>query len=394
MWIAFVLVHLAVAVLGFALPNQPMGDVTLVYEPWARQAVTGAAVVGITEPWIYPQWALLPMIVAYGLAWIGGYEAAWALLVTVANALAFALLLGRGRSTGRLAASSFWLVFTLFLGPIGMYRVDAMTVPLAVAGVLWLFGRPWVAGILLAFAAWIKVWPVGLLVAGVVAVRRRLAVVGGAAVVTATTLAIVLVAHGAAHLFGFVEGQTSRGLQLEAAVSAVYLWQATAEVEGSYVYYDHELLTFQVTGPEVDVVAAAMTPLLAVVVLALAALGAVKTWRGARPAALLPPLALSLVLALIVFNKVGSPQFMTWLIAPIVAGLVLSPLRWWRPAILALVIALLTFAVYPLAYHLLLAAHPGAVLLLTVRNAAVAMLLVWSVVRLARVPVRLPSPPR
>ena len=40
--------------------------------------------------------------------------------------------------------------------------------------------------------------------------------------------------------------------------------------------------------------------------------------RGVPGAELLPPLALAITTALILFNKVGSPQFVTWLAVPIV----------------------------------------------------------------------------
>ena len=67
----------------------------------------------------------------------------------------------------------------------------------------------------------------------------------------------------------------------------------------------------------------------------------------------------ALTAALIVFNKVGSPQFMTWLVAPIVLGLVLDRRRWRSVAVFALVVAALTQSVYPLTYDgLLLAAPP------------------------------------
>ena len=107
---------------------------------------------------------------------------------------------------------------------------------------------------------------------------------------------------------------------------------------------------------------------------------------------LFPPLALALVAVFIVFNKVGSPQYMTWLIAPLAFGLVIDRRRWAGPAILALVIASVTQVVYPMLYWQLLDAEVLPALLLTVRNALVAVLLVWSVVRLARVPRRLPVP--
>ncbi len=391
LWVGFALVHLAVAALGFVLPNLPMGDVTLVYEPWARAAVQDGAIMGIAEDWVYPQLAIVPMVLALGVEWIAGYEIAWAVLVTGLNAAAFALLVGRGTSAGRTVAASFWLAFVLLLGPVGMYRLDAITVPLAIAGALWLVGRPLLASILLAAATWMKVWPAALLAAAVIAVRRRLTVLAGAAIVTGLPLAASLAAGGGAHAFGFVAGQAGRGLQLEAPVTAWFLWQAVAGVEGAFVYYDSGILTFQVTGAHVDAVIAVMTPLLALAVLGVAALGAVQAWRGATFAALFPPLALALVLAFIVFNKVGSPQFLTWVITPVVIGLVLDRRSWRGAAVAALIAALLTQLVYPLLYDRLIVADGLAAAILTLRNLVLIALLVWAVVRVARAPRRRPA---
>ena len=133
-----------------------------------------------------------------------------------------------------------------------MYRLDGITVPLTLAGSLWLVGRPWIGSALLAAATWIKVWPAAILLAAVIAVRRRLAVVASAALVSAAIILVVVAAGGGAHVFGFVLDQTGRGLQLEAPVSTFYLWRAVAHIPGSFIYYDDELLTFQVTGPQVD----------------------------------------------------------------------------------------------------------------------------------------------
>ena len=391
LWVGFALVHLAVATLGFVQPNAPMGDVTLVYQPWARAAVEHGSIMGIAQEWIYPQLAIVPMVLALGLSWIAGYEVAWAILVTALDALAFALLVGRGRSAGRTIAAAFWLLFQLLLGPVGMYRLDAITVPLALAGILWLVGRPLLASLLLSVATWMKVWPAALLAAAVIAVRRRIVIVAGAAIVSGLTLLAIFAAGGAAHAFGFVAGQTGRGLQLEAPVTGWFLWQAVAGVEGAFVYYDSDILTFQVTGADVDAVIAVMTPLLALAVGAVATLGAVQAWRGASFARLFPPLARARVRALSGFNKVGSPQFLTWIIAPIAIGLVLESRRWWGAAIAALAAALLTQLVYPLLYHRLILADGIAAAVLTLRNLLLIALLVWAVVRVVRAPRRAPA---
>lgn len=391
LWTGFVLVHAWVATSGWLLPSQPMGDVYFVYEPWSNAALAGTGTVGVTEPWVYPQLALVPMLLAHLFAWVGGYTLGWALLMTACDAVVFLMLVGRGRSRSRRRAAWFWLAFAAMLGPVGMYRIDAVTVPLAIAGLLWLARRPVVAGALLAAAAWIKVWPAAIVAAAVIALRRRVAVIAGAAAVTVAIVVAVIVAGGAAHLLGFVTMQTGRGLQLEAPVSTLYLWGWALRLPGWWAFYDRIILTYQVTGPHVDPVIAAMTPLLVLVVAGIVLLGVVKARRGAPLRALLPPLVLALVLALIVCNKVGSPQFHDWLIPPLVLWLIVDARRARGFALAGLASAALTQLVYPLLYDGVLFGQILPVAVLTLRNALLVAMLVCVVVRLSRIATPVPS---
>ncbi|CAN7216329.1 hypothetical protein LJR045_000750 [Microbacterium sp. LjRoot45] len=386
LWVAFVVVHLGVAWLGFLMPNEPMGDVYRVYEPWSTQALNGGGIVGIDETWVYPQLALTPMVLAHAFVpFVGSYTVAWVLLVMLVDAVAFALLVGRGHAAGRTVAAWYWLAYIAALGPVGLYRLDGFTVPVAIAACLWLVGRPWLASILLAAVTWMKVWPAALLAAALVALRRRGAVIGGAVAVSAVTLAAVWAAGGGANAFGFIGDQTTRGLQVEAPVAAPYLWGALLRLDGFSVYYSYDLLTFQVTGTQIDPVIAAMTPLLVLAMAAVAVLGVVKAWRGATFHALFPVLSLALVTGFIVFNKVGSPQYLCWLIPSLVLGLLLDRSAWIAPATLALAAALLTQFVYPVLYMGILVPEPLAVSLLTARNLVLIALFAWMVARLARV---------
>ena len=391
LWTAFLIVHLGVAWLGFLMPNEPMGDVYRVYEPWSTNALNGHGIVGIDQAWVYPQLALLPMLLAHAFAWIAGYTVAWAIVVIAADAVAFAVLIGRARSTGRATAGWFWLAYIALLGPVGLYRLDGFTVALAVLGCLWVVGRPWLASVLLSIATWMKVWPAALLAAALVVVRRRGALLGGAALVSAATLLAVFALGGGAHAFGFIGDQTTRGLQVEAPISMPYLWGALLRIPGFFVYYDQHLLTFQVNGTQIDPVIAAMTPALIVAMLVVVGLGAAAVARGVRYATLFPSLSLALVLGFIVFNKVGSPQYLCWLVPSIVVGLVLDRRRWTAPASVALLAALLTQLVYPLTYNGILYPQVVPVSLLTLRNLVLCALFVWMVVRLVvlvRRPVR------
>ncbi|MDQ1127958.1 glycosyltransferase 87 family protein [Microbacterium sp. SORGH_AS_0888] len=405
LWIAFAVVHVGVAWLGWILPNAPMGDVYLVYEPWSRAYFSGGWVfqadyslyskdtyvgfVGLDKPWVYPQLAILPMLATWIFGWLVSYTPAWAIMIILLDAAAFAMLVGRARSRGRVTAAWFWLAFIVLLGPIALYRIDAVTVALGIMGVLWLRGRPWAASVLLAVATWMKVWPAALLAAAVIAVRRRMAIIGGGLAVTAVTLGAVVLLGGGAHAFNFIMDQTSRSLQVESPVSTFYLWDDRINGTSS-VHYDPDLLTFYITGPHVDTVIAVMTPLLVVGVLAVAALGGYKAWRRASFSALFPPLALALVTAFIALNKVGSPQYIVWISVPLIMGLVLDRARWRGPAIVALVVAITTQIVYPLTYFDLLVVMPVPLVSITIRNALMVTLFVWSVVLLARVRTRAP----
>lgn len=392
LWGAFLLVHLLTAVLGWVYPSQPMGDVVLVYEPWASSALGGGPIVGVTETWVYPQVALVPMLLAAGLAApltpvLGvpaAYLVGWAVLVIVLDAAAFAVLVGRSPSRPRRLAAWFWCAAILLLGPIALYRIDAITVPIAVMGGLWLSTRPVVAAALLTVGAWIKIWPGALVLAAVVAARARLRMLFTAVVVTGGIIAVLFLLGADTEILGFLTEQTGRGLQIEAVAATPFVWLAAAGA--ARIEYSFEILTFQITAPGVDAVSAALTPLMVVAVLAVTAVGAAKAMRGASFPRLFPPLALTLVVLLIVTNKVGSPQFQTWLIAPVVLWIVLDRVRARILAVVVLALCVLTCLVYPLGYDALLRAEVLPVAVLTVRNLLLLVLLVLGVRALVRVP--------
>ncbi|MCK8608727.1 glycosyltransferase 87 family protein [Agromyces sp. C10] len=380
-WGAFVLVHAMLAGLNLFAPGYPMGDVTGVYLVWAETAQQGWLRMGIDTPWVYPILAFAPMTaaLAFGAEW---YGEAWLAMVTVLDAFAFAVLLGRGTlSVRRRAAAWWWVAFLAMLGPIALGRIDAVTVPFAIVGLLWAAGRPRVAAMLLTVGAWIKVWPAALVASLVVALRRRGEVAVMAAALSAGILGVSLIAGSGLNAFGFVAQQAGRGLQVEAPLAVPWLWWIVAGTDEATIEYDRGILTFQVEGPGVEVASALTTPLMAIAVAAVLALGIRAAMRRAPVVALLPPLALAFIVALMLANKVGSPQFVTWLAAPVILGIALGGGRFLTPAAMTAAIALLTHVIYPYWYGWLLIANPGFVLLLTLKVVLLAALLAWALVR-------------
>jgi hypothetical protein len=148
--------------------------------------------------------------------------------------------------------------------------------------------------------------------------------------------------------------------------------------EGYAVYYDTVILTFQVMGEGTGIVADLSSLLLGVGFLATLGWGIWLHRKGSSPSHVLPAVALGLTMVLIVFNKVGSPQYIGWLAAPIISGLALEQRRFIAPALIALILAALTQAFYPYLYNGLLNVQPLELGILTLRNIGELVLLAVS----------------
>ncbi len=395
-WTAFVLAHLVVGLFNLFGEGYPMGDVTSVYPFWVDQALVADYWVGIDGPWVYPIVAIVPMLAAHltypiaasipALAPLsigsGLYASSWLSMIFVLDIVALGVLTHWGRRRDRLGAAWWWTAFIVALGPIALGRIDAVTVPLAVVGSLLIVARPVLAGVLLTVAAWIKVWPGAIVVAMVVACRDRVRVLLWAAATSVGIVALALSFGSGANVFSFITEQTGRGLQVEAPITTLWMWRAWAG-DGTIVYYDRDVLTWQVTGSGAAAASAWMTPLMLLVVVAIVLTGVMAVRNGADELALLPPLSLALLSAMIAFQKVGSPQFMTWLCVPVILGLVLHRQRlapsFAVGAVLVLVLAVLTQAIYPVNYGRVLGLDPIALAVLTARNLMTFVVLGWSI---------------
>ena len=383
LWCGFVIVHAVLIILNLSGIGWPLGDVERVYLGWAEATASGDVRLGIDTDFVYPILALAPILASLVFG-AGLYALTWLGLVTVLNGIAFAVLIGRRPGPAATLAAWWWLLFLLLLGPIALARIDSVTVPLVILGLLWLGSRPFWGAVLLSVATWVKVWPVAAIIALVVASKRRWQVLAVFAGTSGLIIGAALLAGSGTTILSFVTEQTNRGIQIEAPVASWWLWQSALGIPGSRVYYDQQILTYQVVGAGTDLASSVLTPLLALSVGAVLLLG----WRAQRAGAaadlLFPPLLLALVLTLIAVNKVGSPQFMTWLAAPLILGLVSSWRAWRGPALLALSMAALTQIVYPYFYNDLLATTPVMVLILSVRNLLELVLLGWMLVRIWR----------
>ena len=353
------------------------GDLSL-YDYWAYQVDNGTGVYGLVTEWVYPALAFVPIWIAGALNLVS-YEVSWLTLVFGLNTAAV-LLLVRPAKNGRMFsgtnASWAFLSALLFLGPVAVSRIDAVSSALAILGLVAIKrNSTGIAAALFTIAGWIKIWPVALFAAMIAVFKKRVEAIIVATIISASIIGIGLLA-GATKVFGFVLQQQERGIQIESVIATPWMW--LAKFGSANIFFDDSILTNQVSGPLVQELAAVSNYLLfiALAITAFLAIRAVRAGRNRTQAFALA--ALIGVLDLIVFNKVGSPQFMIWLAVPLVA-LVYFGINKSKVALaMGAAILLLTQLVYPVFYIELLGLETMPLGLLTVRNLLLVVLFIWA----------------
>lgn len=384
--IAGLFAHLWLIYTGLRAPNTPMGDILFAYQPWVQFMIDSKKLLGINVDWVYPYPAMIPMW-ASALINPNDFQAGWLTIITILNLLLVAMIANFGRKNAdsalRFAAAWFWVFFLVVLGPVSISRVDSFSVVVALLGVMALVNRK-----LNASTAWftigaaIKIWPAALLISAMAASKYRARILIATATTTASVLIVGFLLGANSSLFSFLMNQNDRGLQIESPIAGFFLWSGVAGLSNNEIYYDTVMLTFQVAGDGTSLISGLMTAAMAVALAVTAFLAFRAAKAGASYRAIMPIAVLTATLDLIVFNKVGSPQFVTWLSVPIILGILFAAKNWRLPLFGVIAIALLTNLVYPVFYQELLQMNPAALALVSLRNLLYIALLVLSLIHI------------
>lgn len=390
-WVLLICATLVEAWLCFAGlygVGNPMGDLSLAYEPWVARVLDGHLLLGISTPWVYPVLALVPIFLAKFVGF-GILVPGWLVLQYLTLLTVLLLLVNFGKPSGveraqRFGAGYFWLACLLLLGPVSISRIDFFSVSIVViAGLAISSSKQNLATILVTLAAWIKVWPVAVFSAiWVAATSRRTIVLRAAAVCVAIILPAFLLGANTS-LFGFVGDQLSRGIQIESPWASPWLVANSLGDVYSAISYNRGLQTFEVAGPKVELFAQLLGLVQLGALLITVGLGYLAIRRSSAAKEVLVWVAFTATLDLIFFNKVGSPQFITWLSAVSVIGLLLAARNFWPALGLVLSISALTGLVYPLIYDAILAGSLLETLILQLRNLLLLVALVYANLRLS-----------
>ena len=322
-------------VLPYPTGEYLFSDVQL-YDWWSSNIADGHF--PINDPmWQYPPLAALVFYVGYCLhsATIG-----FVVLALIADGLTLGVLIraSKRQQLGHYLPAAIWLLAPLVMGPIILGRFDVFPTLLMVVALL-ASQQPVRAGFWLAIGTLLKVWPI----LGLLALKRSAlpkAMISFIATSVAGSLLLKLWWPGS---FSFIDGQKSRGLQIESVGALPYMWwNATSHI----VTTDFRFGAIEVVARGTSVVSFAIT--LCTIVL----LGRISIWRlqGRFENVSAPDVALVTVLIAMVTSRVLSPQYNVWIFGILAVCAVNPGQHFERITQLFFIGALAGQFLYPFAY--------------------------------------------
>lgn len=286
------------SVLPYPLSQYLFSDVQL-YDWWASNISDGHF--PINDPmWQYPPLAAAIFFAGYLVA---PNTIGFVALAVAADACVLAALIHacRQRKTANFTPALIWLAAPLVMGPIMLGRFDVFPTLAMVLGLL-ATSSPVRAGAWFALGTLLKVWP-GL---GLLTVKRSHILPAFAAFLSTSIIGSALLKMWWPGSFSFIQGQRSRGLQIESIGALPYMWwNATSHV----VTTDFRFGAIEVVAKGTSFVSLVIT------IIALTALARVGMWRlqgridHANPA----DVALVVVLVAMATSRVLSPQYNLWI---------------------------------------------------------------------------------
>lgn len=390
LWAAFFLVSLWPLVsANFIASDDSFGGLVL-YHELVRRGIDEGVWPVLDESWVYPIGALVPMLVLSFIGTTSTYLLAWWGMIIAVNALT--LMVIRDKLPHGYRAAWWWVAFLGCLGPIGMTRIDAVAAAAATIALVAIASYPRIATILITVAGWIKVahfaWLLPLFLISLKRwnSNRWNSVFVPAAVLSALIISVELALGSGSRIFGFFSVQSGRGLQAE-SVFATPFSVARLWVHGLIPVHNESLLCDEYVGDAVSIVARICDPLLVIGALAVSVLVLLALRRGRLHSSELLSLAtFATTLVLIVFNKVGSPQFIIWTAAPLVLCFAIPAsdrvFSWRFPLVVTLAFAAMTQVIYPYGYGSFILGSPVMVIVGAIRNGLIVVLLGWALVNL------------
>lgn len=364
--------------------GDPFGDVRYVYDAWISNMRLGSYFLGITDPWVYPYPAQIPLWLA-DLISPTDYLSGWYLLVVNTNMLLIAYVLGWGKAMQRANAVWFFIGCVFLIGPVAIGRLEVFSTALTVLGAVAFYENKQSKSIqLFNLATWIKVSPMATLASVFVVTDQKKKFIINILIATTVIVGLGLILGGREELFSFIGMQSGRGIQVESSIAVIWLLAILFGIPGVKTYYDNEIVTFQISGFGVSEVASVMTYVQFLALGITIWLGFRAKKNGADRNTLFAWLILTATLDLLVFNKVGSPQYQLWVVGAAFFGILAKTAHWKMVTWITVITSALSWLIFPIYYGDLLDGAPLGVGLLVLRNLGIIAILVYANMQLIK----------
>ena len=337
------------------------GDVIFYYPKLFEQALEGK-VSGVTVEGAYPYGVILPIMLAGFIGSLfGDYLSGWVLVVVLLNFITI-YVVGRKYS---LQSKHFFIIFlaNMLMSSVSSYRLDIVAVFLTVIAVAVFDKHKQLAYFLLVFGVFVKIWPIAVIVAIWLLSNEKIKDIIKVATYATVFLLPPLLLGGVNVAFSFLSFQSSRGIQIES------LYAIPLFLQGNKVYYSAEEVTYRIDGFGAEVMSNVSNIIIFAILAAAALLGFTKYWRTPATVKEAFLIANIIIVSFIVFNKVGSAQFVIWLLLALLltfAYVKPSKIRVYVGSVLASIFA--SGQIYPYFFEALLDGGYDAILLLIVKN--------------------------
>ena len=320
-----------------------------------------------------------------------GGERAFFLIFALACCLLGALFTGYLLRLGRFLGAWTWVGVSFAIGPILLTRLDLIPGLAVGVGVAVVLSHPRVAGALLAFATASKLWP-GVLAVALVDrwnARGTWQRLGFFALTLVALVGITTVTEGFERVISPLTYQDVRGLQVESVAATPFTFLSAIDERWEINLSSSK--SYEVTGPGVELAMHAATAVMALTLLLGVYIALRHFLRGGWNTERALAAATMLVALLLLGNKVFSPQYVLWL-APLIClampanverrGVRGDGTRWrdvlldtsegapLALGVLTVIIAGLSFLVFPISYGWLVSSGPAVIpaSILVVRN--------------------------
>lgn len=354
---------------------------TYIYRDWAEESARQGKWLGINENWVYPTLAFIPLIISNCLG-KNIFLALWLIVIIILNFTALFIIIYNNKqrimhkNNKTIYTLWIWLLFISLLSLLYFMRIEGITAPIVLIVLMYKFTKPMLSTILLNVVIWIKLWPMAIFVSYFIITKKKMTVIYTTVIFYILLFFLCIFLKGKLYyLFSFIKFQNLRGMQVESIFSTPFLWMFSLNIKNITVHMNESINSVEIYGLNflnLEYVIYFFFILALSINVLVTLINFNKNVYCKNNLFLIS--SFNIICSLIVFNKVGSPQFMIWLMPNIIAGL-LQFFKFWKSfASVFFVIILCTYIIYPLFYEKLICGNIVVVSILTLRNILILVL--------------------